>query len=452
MNAVGKVQKWLKFGLSTEQEDRFRKTHFDADISQARIFIFLIILPMAALVINDYSFFGFSPRFNVLLALRLAIVAYTTLFLKSLPRIRNYQSYDRNELVWGLVLALAHIMLNSTRPDDFVAHTIATVLSIFVMVLAIPNKFTNQLILALVYTIGQTLIIVPSMWTLPQASFTVLLNLFIASAVATASSWLLHFWRRQEFLTREEIQKARMETEMQLIERKKAEEALTKIEIARQKEIHHRIKNNLQVISSLLDLESEKFNNKECINKFEILEAFRESQDRVMSIALIHEELHKGEGADTLNFSFYLQRLVKNLFQTYRLGNSDINLKMDLGENIFLDMDTAVPLGIIVNELVSNSLKCAFPERKTGEIQIKLFSEETGNKSHNKEEFTGKSTWYTLVVSDNGIGIPENIDIEKPETLGLQLVGILVDQLDGDMKLDRENGTKFTIRFDNIEK
>ena len=452
MNAVGDVQKWLTFGLSAEQEDRFRKTNFGADVTQARIFIFLIILPLVALVINDYSFFGFSPTFYVLLALRLVIVAYTILFLKSLRRLPNYHSYDRAEFVWALFFALTHITLNATRPADFVAHTITVVLAIFVIVLAIPNRFTNQLILALVYTIGQTLIIVPSLWTVPQASFTVLLNMFIASAVAIASSWLLHFWRRQEFLTREEIQKARVETEMQLIERKKAEEALAKIEIARQKEIHHRIKNNLQVISSLLDLEAEKFNYKECINKLEVLEAFRESQDRVISIALIHEELHESEGADTLNFSLYLQRLIKNLFQIYRLGNANIGLNMDLGENIFFDMDTAVPLGIVVNELVSNSLKYAFPDRKAGEIQIKLFSEETGNEPDNKEELTGKDTRYTLVVSDNGVGIPGNIDFENPDTLGLQLVSILVDQLDGEMDLGRDHGTEFTIRFSSIEK
>jgi two-component sensor histidine kinase len=398
-------------------------------------------------VVNDYGFFGLSRMFYGLLALRVVIVAYTILFLKSLQRLRNYRSYDRAEFFWGLFLALTHITANATRPDDFVAHTVAIVLAVFVMVIAIPNRFTNQLVLSLVYTVGETLIIAPSLMTSPQASFTVLLNMLMATAIAIASSWLLHFWRRREFLTREEIQKARVETEMQLTERKKAEEALAKIEIARQKEIHHRIKNNLQVISSLLDLEAEKFNNKECINNLEVLEAFRESQDRVISIALIHEELHEGEGADTLNFSLYLQRLIKNLFQIYRLGNSNINLNMDLGENIFFDMDTAVPLGIVVNELVSNSLKYAFPDRENGEIQIKLFSQETGNESNNKEYLTRKVTRYTLVVSDNGAGIPEEIDFENPDTLGLQLVNILIDQLDGEIELKRDEGTGIKIRF-----
>jgi two-component sensor histidine kinase len=398
-------------------------------------------------VVNDYGFFGLSRMFYGLLALRVVIVAYTILFLKSLQRLPNYRSYDRAEFFWGLFLALTHITANATRPDDFVAHTVAIVLAVFVMVIAIPNRFTNQLVLSLVYTVGETLIIAPSLMTSPQASFTVLLNMLMATAIAIASSWLLHFWRRREFLTREEIQKARVETEMQLTERKKAEEALAKIEIARQKEIHHRIKNNLQVISSLLDLEAEKFNNKECINNLEVLEAFRESQDRVVSIALIHEELHEGEGADTLNFSLYLQRLIKNLFQIYRLGNSNINLNMDLGENIFFDMDTAVPLGIVVNELVSNSLKYAFPDRENGEIQIKLFSQETGNESNNKEYLTRKVTRYTLVVSDNGAGIPEEIDFENPDTLGLQLVNILIDQLDGEIELKRDEGTGIKIRF-----
>ncbi len=235
-----------------------------------------------------------------------------------------------------------------------------------------------------------------------------------------------------------------------ITERKKAEEALRNLEIIRKKEIHHRIKNNLQVISSLLDLQAEKFQNRQCVEDFEIIEAFRESQDRVISIALIHEELHEEEGTnDTLNFSLYLQRLVESLFQTYRFGNTGISLNLNLEENVFFDMDTAVPLGMIVNELVSNSLKYAFPDMDKGEIQIKLF----GNRLNNdKVEFSKKINKYTLIVSDNGVGIPENINFENTETLGLQLVNILVDQLDGEIELKRDKGTEFIIRFSVEEK
>ncbi|MPM62931.1 hypothetical protein SDC9_109809 [bioreactor metagenome] len=232
-----------------------------------------------------------------------------------------------------------------------------------------------------------------------------------------------------------------------ITEKKQAEEYFKHLEIIRKKEIHHRIKNNLQVISSLLDLQAEKFNNREYVKDSEIIEAFKESQDRVTSIALIHEELHEEEGTtDTLNFSLYLQRLVESLFQTYRFGNTRICLDLDLEENIFFDMDTAVPLGMIVNELVSNSLKYAFSGRKTGEIQIKLLSLNAINGLDN-ERGIPESKRYTLIVSDNGIGIPQNIDFENPETLGLQLVNILVDQLDGEVELKRDEGTQFVIKF-----
>ena len=234
-----------------------------------------------------------------------------------------------------------------------------------------------------------------------------------------------------------------MGTVQDITESKKTEEALANIETARKKEIHHRIKNNLQVISSLLDLQAEKFNNKEDIKDSEVLEAFQESQDRVISMALIHEELYKGGGFDTLDFSSYIQELTENLFLTYRLGNTDVSLNMDLEEKIFFDMDTAVPLGIIVNELVSNSFKHAFTGRDTGEIQIRLHREENGE--YKKEG--NKSTSFTLTISDNGVGIPENLDIEDLDSLGFQLVTSLVDQLDGEFELKWNNGTEFTMRF-----
>ena len=244
-------------------------------------------------------------------------------------------------------------------------------------------------------------------------------------------------------------------TVQDITERKKAEEALANIETARKKEIHHRIKNNLQVISSLLDLQAEKFKNREDIKDSEVMEAFRESQDRVMSIALIHEELHEGGGTDTLNFSLYLEKLVKNLFLTYRLGNTNVSLNMDLEENLFFDMDTAIPLGIIINELVSNSLKHAFSGRDKGEIRIKFCREKTRECINGIEESKSegcKSASFILTVSDNGVGIPESLDIENLDSLGIQLVTSLVDQLDGELELKRNNGTEFTIRFTVTEK
>ncbi|MCQ1535023.1 PAS domain S-box protein [Methanosarcina sp. KYL-1] len=266
---------------------------------------------------------------------------------------------------------------------------------------------------------------------------------------------------KSEFICNEENAPVRIKGIVQdITERKKAENALVNLETTRKKEIHHRIKNNLQVISSLLDLQAEKFRGRECVEDSEVLKAFRESQDRVMSIALIHEELHEGKGNGTLNFSPYLKRLADNLFQTYKLGNADTSLNLYLDENIFFDMDTAVPLGIIINELVSNSFKHAFQGRDKGVIRIKLCREEntectdiqgTNNILGSKKEGC-IYTNFILTVSDNGIGMPENFNSENSDTLGIQLVSILVDQLDGELELKMGCGTEFLIRFTVTEK
>ena len=239
-------------------------------------------------------------------------------------------------------------------------------------------------------------------------------------------------------------------------EQKKAEEALEKIEETRIKEIHHRIKNNLQVISSLLDLQAETFSGQKVCKVPEVLDAFTESQNRIISMALIHEELYQGDNLDTLDFSAYLRKLTADLFSSYNLGDKDISLKLNL-DQIYLGMDTAIPLGIIVNELVSNSFKHAFPDRRRhGEIQISLCRTEAPIakneiSSPDKDCLQKRGFEYILTVADNGKGIPEEIDFRNSGSLGLQLVNILVEQIDGCMELNRSKGTEFTIWFNNIE-
>lgn len=235
-----------------------------------------------------------------------------------------------------------------------------------------------------------------------------------------------------------------LETCRDITEKEKAEKL-------RKKEIHHRIKNNLQIVSSLLDLQAEKFSSKK------VVEAFKESESRIFSISLIHQELYETGKLDSLDFASYLHKLIADLLKSYGIENSRIRISLDVS-SVFLWVDTAVSLGIIVNELFTNSVKYAFPTGAEGEIRISLTRENTGKESigiensnkNNSKNFLNNSDYgqlYKLVFADNGIGVPEDIDFRNSDTLGLQLVNALVEQIDGCVELKRDHGTKFIILF-----
>lgn len=214
-------------------------------------------------------------------------------------------------------------------------------------------------------------------------------------------------------------------TILDITERVKAEEGLKEMEDVRTKEIHHRIKNNLQVVSGMLYLESLNFKYQE------VIDAFRDSENRVRSIALIHEKLYQSKDLVSLDFADYIENLTDYLFHSYNVNEDDVKLILNV-EDVFLGMDTAVPLGIIINELTSNALQHAFGKGEKGEIRI---------------DFHKDNDVFTLIISNTGKPFPETIDFENTESLGLQLVTNLTSQIDGKIKLDRTNGTKFKITF-----
>ncbi|MCC7303720.1 MAG: PAS domain S-box protein [Bacteroidia bacterium] len=196
------------------------------------------------------------------------------------------------------------------------------------------------------------------------------------------------------------------------------------------KEVHHRVKNNLQVISSILNLQSSYVKDKNT------LMMLRESQDRIKSMAFIHESLYQTKDFSKVNFSEYVVNLSKNLMRSYDLSGRKVEFASQV-ENVHLNLDQSIPCGLIINELVSNALKYAFRKKKKGIITLKIRE---------------KDDKITVVLADDGDGIPEGFDYRNTDSLGLQLVVTLSEQLNGTIKLDRKNGTKFTITFPRMIK
>ena len=198
------------------------------------------------------------------------------------------------------------------------------------------------------------------------------------------------------------------------------------------KEIHHRVKNNLHVISSLLNLQSEK------IKQPDLLETFMESQNRIRAMALVHEKLYQSKDLSKIDFTEYVNSFIGHMNNSYNLDPKNVKMHMKADAQAhFFKIDTAIPCSLILNELISNCYKYAFPKNRKGNIYLNFGME--------KATKTGGS--FILEVADDGVGIPEEIDIKNTTSLGLQLVDLLTEQIEGKLDLDRKNGTKFTIRF-----
>ncbi len=219
----------------------------------------------------------------------------------------------------------------------------------------------------------------------------------------------------------------------EILERRRAEQqiqaSLDEKEVLL-KEIHHRVKNNLQIISSLINLQSTYVEDPRS------LEIFEDSKMRIRSMALIHENLYRSEDLARIEFGGYIRTLVGQLAQIYRSSASGVKLDLDIGDAL-LNIETAVPCGLIVTELVSNALKYAFPDGGSGRITVELLVLD--------------NDMFELTVADDGIGFDPAAATDSGKTFGLQLVDTLVEQMEASKTVDGTNGTLFSIRFSELK-
>ncbi|UCH93563.1 MAG: PAS domain S-box protein [Candidatus Aminicenantes bacterium] len=198
------------------------------------------------------------------------------------------------------------------------------------------------------------------------------------------------------------------------------------------KEVYHRVKNNLHIISSLLDIQELRLKDTAAAD------AFRECKNRVIAMSLIHEKLYQARDLSRVNFREYIQSLIMHLFKSYLLEPGKVRLKMEVKE-ILLNLDTAIHLGLIINELVSNSLKYAFPGKRKGTIEVYL------------DKINGEEDKNILIISDNGVGISESVDLQCDSHLGMRIIHSLVKKLRGDIDIDGKDGATFTIKFKELK-
>jgi PAS domain S-box-containing protein len=213
------------------------------------------------------------------------------------------------------------------------------------------------------------------------------------------------------------------------------------------KEIHHRVKNNLQIISSLLSLQSNYI-----VNEHD-KKIFLDSQIRIKSMAIVHEQLYKSEDLSSISMENYIKSLVNSLFKSFNINPSSINFNLKV-ENIKFGINTAIPLGLMINEFLTNILKHAFLGVHEGQVSltspVPVLSRDAismGEYCSITLNLRGDEGKYILIIADNGIGLPKNLNYKETSTLGFQLINSLVKQLDGIITLDRSRGTEFIIEF-----
>jgi two-component sensor histidine kinase/HAMP domain-containing protein len=223
-----------------------------------------------------------------------------------------------------------------------------------------------------------------------------------------------------------ELEAANQSLEKRVEERTRSLQASVREKEILIQEIHHRVKNNMQIISSLVNLQAGRIKDAETKGMFMV------TKDRIRSMALVHEKIYRSKDFARIDFVDYVRNLVAQIFRSYGVSGNAIRAEVE-GDPVFLNISTAVPCSLIVNELVSNSLKHAFPDGRTGRLVVRVSAVDDGR--------------FGLVFSDDGVGLPAGFDMVRAESLGLQIVSLLVEQLDGTLEVDGRQGTRFSFKL-----
>ncbi|MFT4603223.1 MAG: two-component sensor histidine kinase [Arenicella sp.] len=429
------------------------KAKFSSDESKIRIFfnrcLFIGSFSIIGTLIGSYPFIGHYSLLNLItnLAIIIAFVLHVKGYFNVAKRVVVYSLYG------------VGLTLTALSGGDFLYHTgIITVLT-FSWVMFSPKKDFFELALfsllaAFGYLIGEfNLFDAPDFSQHPATPSTRISNLIGYTFVTLI---FISFIRRLNFQYEEKLQKTLEEKELllqeillqkgeledkgafleneiskrtsELLEQKEILEIKNSEKIVLLKEIHHRVKNNLQIIVSLLNLQSRKFEDPK------VIEAIQETQNRIISMSLVHQRMYKTDDFVAIDFKNYAELLFENIRTLYVSKEKNIDHINDIAPNLRLDVETSIPLGLIINEMFTNSFKHAFNENEVNNvISISMLEQDRGH--------------YVLKFLDNGCGLPENLEIETSDSLGLQLMEALTEQINGELKYYNEEGAVFELRF-----
>ncbi|MBE2272158.1 MAG: hypothetical protein IAE80_28245 [Anaerolinea sp.] len=382
---------------------------------------FLVLIPLGVIVASIPALVDHNAPWEdrqvwaIAAALFLVLLANRSLIRRGRYKVAVFMAVVIASVT---ILAISVMEKDTTNPIDDVTYLLAVVL--------FTSTLMPQRVTAVVFVCLLTILMLMPLWQ-PDLSLETILKgpaslMIIAYALtvfgSTLRTRLEH--HQMDLLRAENAERRRAEAQLR--------DSLAEKEVLI-KEIHHRVKNNLQIISSLLALQIPGLADPNVRAQFE------DSQNRIRTMALIHERLYRSENLRRIDFAPYLRDLTGYLIAGYQLERKGIRFDISADE-VALDIDTAIPCGLLINELVSNALKHAFVGKTDGTISV--------NMRHAAEGY------YTLTVRDDGVGFPDGLDYRNSHSLGLQLVTSLVRQLGGSMELSRQPGTTIVICFNDI--